>query len=203
MERIMESINDSPAENQMTVTKGPGNQIIHQRQDSANELEALFNSVMSGNHKPAGLKFVERNLPKSFFTQPNIPRTGGHHSHSHSMNVLAPSPNTTINHSRSSSSDSNASMHTNSQGVRIPPNANNNNANTLLSQSGNSRSHKNNFPMSPAQRRAHNQRNSSQSTGMQVCENHFIYNYYILCMSLFMPYYGQNSCTTFLHDTNQ
>jgi len=169
----MESIDGSPSENQMTVTKGPGNQIIHQRQGSTSELEALFNSVMTGNHKPAGLKFVERNLPKSFFTQPNIPRTGGHHSHSHSMNVLAPSPNTNINHSRSSSSDSNASMHTNNQGVRIPNNANNNNANSILSQSissGNNRSHRNNFPMSPAQKRAqaHNQRNSSQASGMQI-----------------------------------
>lgn len=161
-------MNDSTPESQMTVTKGPGNQVIHQRQDSANELEALFNTVMSGNYKPASKLFVERNLPKSFFTQPNIPRTGGHHSHSHSMNVLAPSPNTTINHSRSSSSDSNASMQV--QGVRqLASNANNNNATSLLSQSvttGNNRSHKN---FSPAQRRvAHNQRNTSQSSGMQI-----------------------------------
>ena len=173
MERIMESMNDQTPESQMTVTKGPGNQVIHQRQDSANELEALFNTVMSGNYKPASKLFVERNLPKSFFTQPNIPRTGSHHSHSHSMNVLAPSPNTTINHSRSSSSDSNASMHTSVQGVRLASNANNNNATSLLSQSvtsGNNRSHKTTFPMSPAQRRvAHTQRNTSQSSGMQVC----------------------------------
>uniref|UniRef100_H2Z0P5 WW domain-containing protein n=1 Tax=Ciona savignyi TaxID=51511 RepID=H2Z0P5_CIOSA len=109
------------------------NQIIHVRQDSASELEALFNTVMNPNFKSKSLPMKARNLPKSFFTQPDKPRQ------------------TSI----SSSSDSNTS-HASSI---LAPNANNNNGSSVGSVSmapgspmnGNI-SHKSNYPMSPAQR---------------------------------------------------
>uniref|UniRef100_H2Z0P2 WW domain-containing protein n=1 Tax=Ciona savignyi TaxID=51511 RepID=H2Z0P2_CIOSA len=147
--------NDSPT--QTTITQGH-NQIIHVRQDSASELEALFNTVMNPNFKSKSLPMKARNLPKSFFTQPDKPRQTSmyHHGHSQSVGGLVAPNSVQINHSRSSSSDSNTS-HASSI---LAPNANNNNGSSVGSVSmapgspmnGNI-SHKSNYPMSPAQRR--------------------------------------------------
>uniref|UniRef100_F6WJM1 WW domain-containing protein n=1 Tax=Ciona intestinalis TaxID=7719 RepID=F6WJM1_CIOIN len=80
------------------------NQIIHVRQDSASELEALFNTVMNPNFKSKSLPMKARNLPKSFFTQPDKPRQQAayHHGHSQSVGGLV-APNS-VSHSRSKSS---------------------------------------------------------------------------------------------------
>uniref|UniRef100_H2Z0P3 WW domain-containing protein n=1 Tax=Ciona savignyi TaxID=51511 RepID=H2Z0P3_CIOSA len=82
--------NDSPT--QTTITQGH-NQIIHVRQDSASELEALFNTVMNPNFKSKSLPMKARNLPKSFFTQPDKPRQTSmyHHGHSHNFHFRSKS----------------------------------------------------------------------------------------------------------------
>ncbi|CAK8671721.1 transcriptional coactivator YAP1-like isoform X2 [Clavelina lepadiformis] len=156
---------DNNETTQTTITQGPSgtNQIIHVRQDSASELEALFNTVMNPNFKSKSLPMKARNLPKSFFQQPDRPRHDRHfhHGHSQSMSGLSAGP-VQINHSRSSSSDSNAS-HTSPAG--LTPNANNNNVAGVASpgisscnpMNGSLKS-KIGYAMSPAQRRvAHNQ----------------------------------------------
>ena len=151
---------------QTTITKGPsGNsQIIHVRQDSASELEALFNTVMNPNFKSKSLPMKSRNLPKSFFVQPDRPRQNPHfhHSHSQSMGVLGGSTPAAINHSRSSSSDSSASH---ASPAAVTPNANNNNGASVSSPGmppgspmNANISQKGPYSFSPAQRRvAHNQ----------------------------------------------
>nr|XP_009859006.1 transcriptional coactivator YAP1 isoform X1 [Ciona intestinalis] len=147
------------------------NQIIHVRQDSASELEALFNTVMNPNFKSKSLPMKARNLPKSFFTQPDKPRQQAayHHGHSQSVGGLVAPNSVQINHSRSSSSDSNASH----ASAIHATNTNNNNGSSVGSttmapgspMNGNI-NHKSNYPMSPAQRRvAHGAFVNSQGHG--------------------------------------
>lgn len=162
----MDVDNNDPG-TQTIITKGPsGNsQIIHVRQDSASELEALFNTVMNPSlkNKSQSLPMKSRKLPKSFFVQPDRPRQAPHfhHSHSQSMGVLSVSTQPIVNHSRSSSSDSSASH----ASPAAAPNSNNNNGASVSSPGippGSPMSanlnQKVGYSYSPAQRRvAHNQ----------------------------------------------
>lgn len=99
---------DNGGEIQTTITKGHSghSQILHVRQDSANELDQLFNVVLDPSKKTKSLPMKHRKLPKSFFQQPDRPRHAPMHAHSRSMGGLVSTP---INHSRSSSTDSSAS----------------------------------------------------------------------------------------------
>jgi len=104
------------------------NDIIHIRQDSASELEALFQTVMNPDYRSTGVPMRQRKLPPSFFTPPDRPRRTIH-GHSQSMSVLVNPQKGVVGqtHSRSSSSDSsNDSLQalTNSNSSNI----NNNNA---------------------------------------------------------------------------
>nr|CAB3267816.1 yorkie homolog [Phallusia mammillata] len=149
-----------------TITTGH-NQVIHVRQDSASELEALFNTVMNPNFKSKSLPMKARNLPKSFFEQPDKPRHQAvYHGHSQSMGGLSVSTAPQIIHSRSSSSDSNASHTSTAQ------NTNNNNGAPLGSPaiSGAMKGNHKVGYMSPAQRRMpHSPYTSQQShVGLSV-----------------------------------
>jgi len=181
---------DDESAQQTTIHKGP-NQVIHVRQDSASELEALFNTVMNPNFKSKSLPMKARNFPKSFFEQPDKPRCGHfHHGHSQSMGGLSVSSAPQINHSRSSSSDSNTS-HTSSAG--LTPNVNNNNGaaiNSSALQPGVKGNHKAGYPMSPAQRRVmnHNPFSSQTHGGLQV--PHQVCNEFILYTILCSTYKG-------------
>lgn len=161
-------MDESETGTQTTITKGH-NQVIHVRQDSASELEALFNTVMNPNYKTKSLPMKARNFPKSFFEQPDKPRHSAHyhHGHSQSMGGISSAP-MQVNHSRSSSSDSNAS-HTSVTGITT--NTNNNNGASVGSPgipSGNSMNGNlnNKFPLSPAQRQVRQQFQRSHSLQM-------------------------------------
>ena len=164
---------DNDPGTQTTITKGPsGNsQIIHVRQDSASELEALFNTVMNPNFKSKSLPMKSRNLPKSFFVQPDRPRQNPHFHHSHSQS-MGGSTQAPIIHSRSSSSDSSAS-HASPAAV---PNTNNNNGASVSSPGmppgspmNANLNQKGPYSFSPAQRRvAHNQFGNARSHNLQI-----------------------------------
>nr|XP_039270822.1 transcriptional coactivator YAP1-like [Styela clava] len=106
MSNMEEEENDP--EIQTTITQGHSghSQILHVRQDSANELDQLFNVALDPNKKTKSLPMKYRKLPKSFFQQPDRPRHVPMHAHSRSMGGLVSTP---VNHSRSSSTDSSAS----------------------------------------------------------------------------------------------
>ena len=174
---------------QTIITQGPsGNsQIIHVRQDSASELEALFNTVMNPSlkNKSQSLPMKSRKLPKSFFVQPDRPRQTPHfhHSHSQSMGVLGVSTQPIINHSRSSSSDSSAS-HASPATAAAASNSNNNNGASVASPGlppGSPLSANLNqkvaYSYSPAQRRvAHSQFvNARNHNNLQVPQVNFFY----------------------------
>ena len=170
-------VDNSESTTQTTITKGPSgnNQIIHVRQDSASELEALFNTVMNPNFKSKSLPMKARNLPKSFFVQPDRPRQNPHfhHSHSQSMGVLGGSTQAVINHSRSSSSDSSASH---ASPAALTPNSNNNNGASVSSPGippgspmNASMNQKAPYSYSPAQRRfAHGQYANARNHNLQI-----------------------------------
>lgn len=132
---------------QTTITQGPTghNQILHVRQDSASELEALFNTALNPNFKSNSLPMKSRKLPDSFFQQPNRPRGPAMHSHSQSVIGLVSS---SIPHSRSSSSDSSASHHSN-----LNHGMNNVNQNSSVTINQGVLNHRQSFTPGPAQRR--------------------------------------------------
>lgn len=66
-------------------TEMTGSQVVHVRENSDTELEAMF-SVLNAKSALPGIPLRQRNLPRSFFTPPD--------------------PNKQINHSREGSTDS-------------------------------------------------------------------------------------------------
>ena len=85
----MESTTDK--DEKITVEQKPGNQIVHMRADSDNEMQALFDCVLKPcSQIPLQKPFKMRNLPASFFTPP----------------AHRQSPAPTLAHSREGSSDS-------------------------------------------------------------------------------------------------
>lgn len=103
-----EDENESEIKTTITQGRSGNSQILHVHQNSASELDQLFDAVLNPNMKSKSLPMKLRKLPKSFFQQPDRPRRGPMHAHSRSMGGLV---STSINHSRNSSTDSSASHH--------------------------------------------------------------------------------------------
>lgn len=134
---------DQDAGTQTTITQGPSghNQILHIRQDSATELDSLFNAVTNPNFKSKSLPMKLRKLPKSFFQQPDRPKHPAMHAHSRSMGGLVSTP---VNHSRSSSTDSSASH---ASGLNLS--SNNIHQQTMAHSSGGMPGQRSNFTSGP------------------------------------------------------
>lgn len=92
-----------------------GNQVVHVRGDSDSDLEALFKAVMNPSEYaqlPQGVPFRQRQLPSSFFKEPEPQQTKGQSSREGSVegsyrspSVQSPPPGSLpINHPRAHSS---------------------------------------------------------------------------------------------------
>ena len=69
--------------NKTSTTQMKGNCVLHVRQDSDNDLEQLFNSVMNKDG-PRSLPFRMGNLPRSFFQPPPSTTNPSFHMRAHS-----------------------------------------------------------------------------------------------------------------------
>ena len=90
-----------------------GSQVVHVRENSDHELEAMFKAVLNNNENRGGIPFRDRNLPASFFTppkpqkqiMPNHSREGSNDSTGYpSPGVRTTGPPTAIHHGRCQSS---------------------------------------------------------------------------------------------------